>query len=123
MAGLKLNVRIGQRRCHDDKQTEDVQQIRFSAWIAGCEGGYDECENALQRALAASNNVRRERRGAANVQNIRNTDHKAHYCREKEESQFEIRLAQLFHLGQQNAPFRIENERQEQNEAPNTVVI
>ena len=47
-----MNVGIGQRRCHDDKQTEDVQQIRFSAWIAGFEGGNDECENALQRALA-----------------------------------------------------------------------
>ena len=78
-AGLKLDVGVGKGSSHHQKQPKFVQKTRFwfaKAWVMKYKNEY-----ALQRALAASNNMRSEGRGAANVQNISNADHEAHNCR------------------------------------------
>ena len=59
-AGLKLDVGVGKGSSHHQKQTKFVQKARFClarAWVKECKN-----EDALQSALAASNNVRSERR-------------------------------------------------------------
>ena len=67
--------------------------------------------------------MRRERCGAANVQNIRNADHEAHDSGEDEENHVNPGAAQHGELGEQDAAFKKPDKRQQQTEPPNCVII